>query len=102
MFARADAQIVERLLDEPVGDLCILAQLSRESLVAAAQASGFLAQQKTRSQARFGFPAADLIRERGYRWLGGISIHNPPVAPSRFGLANHKQRATGHELSVMF
>ena len=44
MFARAEAQIIKRLLDEAVGDFRVLAQLAGEGFVPRVHPSGFLAE----------------------------------------------------------
>src|SRR5262245_35173617 len=52
MFARADAQKIKRLLDEPVADLWIAAQPPRQRLLPWPQLSGFLADEQPRRQTR--------------------------------------------------
>lgn len=51
MFARADAQKVKRLLDEPVGHLGILTQTAGQSLLARTERAGFLADEQARDNA---------------------------------------------------
>jgi hypothetical protein len=51
MFAQAEAQIVERLLDEAIGDFRIPAQLTGEGFVPRVHPSGFLAEQQARGYA---------------------------------------------------
>src|SRR5271165_1789841 len=52
MFTRADSQKIERLLDEPVRDLGILAQTARQSLLARIERARFLADKQARGETR--------------------------------------------------
>jgi hypothetical protein len=53
MFARADAEKIKRLLDEPVGHFGILAQETGQRLLARTERAGFLSDEQARGQARF-------------------------------------------------
>jgi hypothetical protein len=53
MFARADAQEIKRLLNEPVGYFWILAEAAGYRLFARTQRSRLLADQQTSGQTRF-------------------------------------------------
>ena len=119
MFACADMQIVETLLDEPIGHLGILAENFCQSPVARGQPARFLSEQEARGEARLAPRSIGVTafavhcksmerRQRNARWtfVGRVdSVRNDPIAkPTRPVLrtvgwqrVHHRYHENGHD-----